>query len=1307
MDSATNYIAMDRQQAMARGVSLPGRSHGAALFADISGFTPLAEGLVRTLGVQRGAEELSRQLNLVFDALIDQVNRYRGSVIVFSGDALTCWFDVDDGGRATAAAFAMQNAMTPFATMPLPRGGTVSLAMKTAVAVGPVRRFAVGDPSIQLIDVLAGNTLEQLAAAEHHARSREVVLDPVAARALGDKLDILEWRDEAAARENRFAVVGHLNVEVPATPWPSLDPDSLSEEQVRSWVLSSVYSRVRSGQGTFLAELRPAVALFLHFGDLDYDNDEDAPAKLDAFVRWVQSVVARYDGSVLQLSIGDKGSYLQMTFGAPIAHDDDAARAVSAALELRRRPAELSYIGDVQIGISTGRTRAGPYGGTTRRTYGVLGDEVNLAARLMQHAASGQVLVSQRIADATRHLFTWEALPAIHVKGKSDLIQVFTPAPSGAQRRLLALESSHMLPLVGRESEMALIGQEIDRVQQGQGRIIAITGEAGMGKTRLVAEVVRLARARGFEVYSGECQSYGANSAYLVWHDIWRAFFGLDEREAASHQVWKLESELARMEPTFVLRMPLLGVALNLLIPDNDLTASLDPKLRKSSLETLLVDCLKARILQRPNQTSPLLFVLEDCHWLDPLSYDLLEALSHVLSNLPVLILLAYRTAYSDSPDSGHAPRVVKLPYCTEICLGDFTATEAARLIEIKLAQLHGGHSHGAGAPTNGVPPAVIERISRRAQGNPFYIEELLNYLHAQGADLRHDWMLDQMAWPDSLHSLILSRIDQLSESQRITLKVASIIGRLFPFKWLWGVYPALGALERVVADIEVLQELDLTPLESLEPEERYMFKHIITQEVAYESQPYATRAEFHEQLARFIEATYADTLDQYLDLLAYHYGQSNNVAKQKEYYRKAGAAAEAAYAPEAAIGYYQKALALVSTSEPSKVADRLDVYEGLGRMLTIRARYAEAIETFKTMSSVADRAGDVLAQAKAWYSLANAYSQQGDHRAALDSATRAEAAAQYAGDHVQLAIALEIKGRSLFRLGDSEAALALAERIIAITDKMGERRQLARGRNLLGAIHNILGHYRRAEEAFAKALVVAEEIRDRQQMMTVLNNLGVIASARGDYQTAINRYEEVLKVARAIGHRSSEMVVLSNLGASQVRFGEYEEAATNLHRAIAMAQEAGSDASADTYNFLAEAYLGLSRTDEALDAARHALQLAQTVGEQRQFGAAWRALGLVAARLAQPVLVADKQTGQAQSLDARACFAESVRIFSERRMEGERARTLKAWARYELERGDQARGLAMWQEAREVFARLGAEFEAARMARSPLDQTA
>lgn len=429
------YVPMDRRLAMASGATLAEATHGTALFADISGFTPLTEAFARELGLQRGAEEITRQVNRVHAALIDVVHRHRGSVTGFGGDALTCWFDEDPGPRAVACAFAIQAAMRAFAEIAAPGGITLSLAVKVAVASGPVRRLLVGDPALQLLDVLGGRTLDALALAERHAQRGEVIATRALAASLPDA-QIAEWRSDA-----RFAVLRDAGTTYDGAPWPAV-AEAPNDERSRAWLPPAVREKVLGGQSAYLSELRPAVSLFLRFAGIDFDGDPDAQRKLDRFTRWVQSVAQRHDGALLQLTIGDKGCHFYLTFGAPVAHYDDAARALRAALALQSPPQEFAYVTDTAAGVACGPVRAGAYGSAEQRAYSVIGDATNLAARLMQLALPGTTLCDEATRTAAGAGMVFESLAPVAVKGKTQVVAIFRPlaesvhedAPAGGDR---------------------------------------------------------------------------------------------------------------------------------------------------------------------------------------------------------------------------------------------------------------------------------------------------------------------------------------------------------------------------------------------------------------------------------------------------------------------------------------------------------------------------------------------------------------------------------------------------------------------------------------------------------------------------------------------------------------------------------------------------------------------------------------------------------------------------------------------------------------------------------------------------------
>ena len=896
----------------------------------------------------------------------------------------------------------------------------------------------------------------------------------------------------------------------------------MTEDQVRPWLLTPVYARLRSGMGDFLAELRPTVAVFLRFSGIDYDGDEAAGEKLDAFIRGVQGIVERYRGTLVDLNIGDKGSYIYMNFGAPIAHEDNAARAASAALELLALPGELPFIQPLQIGITQGRMRAGAYGGSMHRTYGVLGDAVNLAARLMMKCEPGQILVSRNAQASIADQFTWESLAPVTVKGKSEPIEIAALSGAGAHPAMHLPQSTQLTPLVGRDAEISQIEESLERALQGDGQVLSLVGEAGLGKSRLAAEVIHRAHERGFTVYGGECESYGVNTSYLVWQPIWRALFGLETEWPEARQSKALQSRVQAFDPTLARRVPLLGAVLGLSIADNDLTRSFDAKLRKSSLETLLADILAAMA-----RDLPILLVLEDCHWLDSLSHDLLEVISRSISDLPVLILLAYRPVELERLQE---ERVSTLPYHSALTLEPLTADDLAEMARRRLMELTDAQ---AGTVSN----ALVRRLAQQAEGNPFYLEELVNYIGDRALDPSDPYALSQFDLPSSVQSLVLTRMDQLGERQKTLLKVASVLGRVFRVAWLLGVYPDLGQPGEIRDDLVLLSQQNLTAHDLAEPELTYFFKHIITHGVIYDSLLHMLRTALHEQIGRFIESQYAESLEQHLDLLAYHYDRSEVTDKKRTYLRRAGEAAQAAYANEAAIDYYERVLPLLPPEE------QVDVMRKLGGVMQLVGRWVEAEKLFREAMTLAEVVDDRSARAYCIMASGELLRLQGSYAEALEWYERARTEFDKLDDRNGVAQAVHYAGNVATQQGELDAARDLYEGALAVRREIHDRAGEANLLNNLGIIAEYQGDYVSASASHQETLAIRRELGDRLSIANSLNNLGNILQAQGDYHAARRHLEEAVALQREIGDRWALANGLNNLANVLRAQGNHAEA--------------------------------------------------------------------------------------------------------------------------------------------------------------------
>jgi class 3 adenylate cyclase len=1224
MELLTTYIPIDRNLAMRQQVALHDHAFGAMLVADISGFTPLTEALLQTLGPKRGAEELTRQINQVYEALIPEIHRYHGSVISFGGDAITCWFAGDDGLKATACAFAMQHEIARFAASATPSGMVVSLAIKSAIATGPVRRFLVGDPLIQVMDVIAGSTLDRLAAAERCASKGDVVLDEATAAALHEQIDIGGWctHDDTGAR---VAVLRELRATPASDPWPTVEGTlDTPDVDVQAWILPPVYERLRAAQGQFLGEIRPAVALFLRFGGIDYDSDSAAGARLDAYIRWVQNVLRHYEGFLLQVIMGDKGSYLYAAFGAPLAHDDDPARAVAAALDLLALPPELDYISGVQVGITRGMMHAGAYGSSMRHTYGVLGDEVNLAARLMARAEPGQILVTGRIAYSTRHVYDLVPLGLVQIKGKTEPV----PVSLVRGRKLPVLERADMLfdgEPVGRERELAQLERTLALAQSGSGQIIRLEGVAGIGKSQISAAFSGRALRQGLHVVPGACQSISRNIAYAPWRQMLWALLGLSDTPDTTRQTAELiahvEAYITSRNPDWLLRLPLLGDVLGLPIPDNATTAAFDPRLRQEALFALVIDMLRSWAHEQP-----LLLLLEDAHWIDEASLDLTLAVSRVLAQMPVLLAVVQRPYQQHNQPL--LPELFAMPYHHHVLLGELSPADVGTLVCNRLQAQ--------------VAPLALEVIQYQAQGNPFFTEELLDALLETGKLCRqpdHTWNLSESVitalrdaqclmknetgeWvllpqaplsaaeigiPDSIHGIVLSRLDRLPENHKLTLKVASVIGRIFEFEVLARVHPARTDPAVLLEQIDMAEARDFTRLELPRPHLTYIFRHNITQEVAYETLLESQQRDLHSAVGEALEALRPDAVER----IAYHYSRGGVREKALFYLDKAARKTQREYANETALAYYTQALALEEHWEWRQ--GQVEILHTLGR----REEQQAALLALETAPQT-----PVFVAAHLWgqyYEAVGAYAeaQQAVERGLEDAGDRHDTIAQ--------ARALSQLGSIAYRQGEYESSRTWYTQAMALfridaSSADGEASTLAETLNGLGAVYNQQGIFEQAQTCFEDALQASRATGHRKGEADALNNLGIMFRYQRRLADALAHYREALEMQRAIGDRSGEGASLGNMAQVIQEAGDYGQAETYLQAALVIQQAIGNRWNEiNNWNDLGILYQELGDLEHAQECLQQGLDLSQRIGDEAGEAYILVNLGLVAHERGQP----------------------------------------------------------------------------------------
>ena len=1220
------YIPIDRRHALAQHRTLSNRTAGAALFADISGFTPLTEALANELGPRRGAEELTHQLNRVYTALVNNVHLFQGCVIGFAGDAITCWFEHDRGIRAISCALAMQSDMARLGDIVTPGGRTVELAIKTAVATGDVRRFLIGDPQIQRLDILAGDTLAQMADAEHMAERGDVVITEPVLQANQGKLRIQETRTDEHGR--LYGVVTDVISPITLPPWPRLARE-LSEEEMREWLLPPVYRNLKASEGSFLAELRPAATIFMYFDGIDYDGDDDAGEKLDRYIVWVQNILKKYEGSLLQLIMGDKGSYLYAAFGAPISYGDDQARAVAAGLELSQPPTELNYIQNTKIGVSHGRMRTGAYGGETRMTYGVLGDEVNTSARLMQKAAVGQVMVSPQIEEAVRGQYELRGLGEIELKGKAQPLSVFEVVR--LKEEIGTVDRGEYV-IIGRDETLAEMEVVLDQALDGKGQVLRAEGPAGIGKSHLAYEFTRRAKRKGARLLSGGCQSTTQATPYYPWRQVFRSLFDVSMHSKGSanidsHLQWQIEivtAEVMNMNPDWWLRLPLLGDLLGLPIVDNAATAAFDPRLRQEALFTLAVE-----IIQHKAEERPLLIYLDDIHWMDEASAGLTIALARALSNHAVLLLFMHRPPVdSDKPV---LPALNELEHHNWLDLSELPTAAVTALAEAKL-----------GGPLS---PLAADVIQTQAQGNPFFTEELVSSLREgeqlveverpQGVQwelierifeslleancmekLDGEWHLkdeasfsaSDLGLPDSIHGIVLSRLDRLEEAEKLTVKVASVVGRLFEFDLLRDIHPSNPQPASLMAQILGIETRDFVQVELPDPRLTYMFKHGTMQEVAYDTLLFAQRRELHSTIAEWIELNFAgssskdddgptkdDPLASFYPLLAYHWRYAENLEKEVHYSILAGEQAAAQFANEDALRFFGRALELMTQEDLisryktllkieqvysltaqrdlqvstllalKELSDQVDANDMKAAYLSSVSKYNEAISDFpKTIQTVQDiivlamKMNDNSLHIDGLIDWGQALWRQGNLDDASDKLEEALGLSRfYQLESSEASILLNLGTVSLYQ-NNIEKANEYYQGSLQINQKLGNRQAQANVYTNSAGMFYHLGDFSQCQIFSEKALQIYREIGDRRGETQTLSNLGSIFHALGQLDIAKDYLEKSLELFVQIEEKRGESMAANNLGLVLADAGNFEAAQRYSLQAVSIDREIG-----------------------------------------------------------------------------------------------------------------------------------------------------
>ncbi len=1165
------FLPVDRLHALLSGQPLPDRAEGTALFADISGFTTLAEALSDQLGTERGAEELNTQVNYTFVGMIDAVDRYHGSVIRFSGDGLTAWFTGEDHAlRGVTAALAMQVVMQAVVAV-LP-----DLQVKIGLGSGPTRRFNPGDVTCGAYDVLAGHAVAQMARAVRLAQPGQIVLSPETGQHVREQFAQIPLEDGFHLLKYTLFAPKSTAPRWTSIRWMDhLDHAWELVEACRSYMPAPIYERLADGHGAYMTELRLVTPLFIHFTGFDYDAP-DADRKLDELVRAAQTHIHQHGGYLNEVGVGDKGSELVALFGAPVALENPATRAAFAALTLHE---VLPHVEALHIGLTCGRLFTGTVGSPMRRGYAAIGNEVNLAARLMAAARPGETLANYR-AHQMGNDFAWEALPAIRVKGKVAPVRVY---------RLLGL-ADITRPLwpegrfVARSKELEALNWAVSTHRDRRARLLLMVGESGLGKSHLLGEFENMLREHGITGLFGAGRHIEQQMPYHVWRDVFAAYFDIAPGASPEEKRGLIIARLEQIAPQLVSQAPLLNDILASGFPENRFTRSLEPAERHSALVSLLIALLRAWL-----EEDALAIVLDNAQWLDGLSWDLTYQIGRQILDRPLSILISMRPLPDPQPEPLRL--LENLENVRQLLLTNLSPEDVRML-----AAEHLGVSS--------LPAAAARLIMEKTGGNPFFIKEVTTVLRESGmleiADGKAILTGDptSLELPDTVQGIVRSRIDRLPPDQQTLLKVAAVIGAQFSYRTLRAIQPLRLGEDALRENLAALDSMDVHQVEVTGEDGSfdaiYTFQYAITREVAYHSLSFSQRRQLHRAIARWTEQEYADTLEAHYAPLIHHWRAAEESAKEYHYCILAGARAAAQYANRDAISYLVRAVEIAPAGPPNTLFNTLLQLEDLYHLTASRR---EQYTVLNTLSGLADQENNPDWQARAATLWARYYESVAQYEDCIAAADQAFAFARQVGAPGLMGLSAVYRGLGLMHLGRAEEAAAALSEVYAAEDNRIEAWRL----DVLGVTRARMGDYLGAGEAYLQAQARGNAAGDRAAVSRTLNNLGDNCAAMGDYEQALGYYSRALTIRQTIGDRQGEAVTLNSLGILSLMIGDLEPALHYLMQTRDLFQIIGDRSSE------AEAALNIGRLhfeqrdyEIAREYLQTALKLRREIGDRR-----------------------------------------------------------------------------------------------------------
>ena len=955
-------------------------------------------------------------------------------------------------------------------------------------------------------------------------------------------------------------------------------PDRLAERP-SSMVPTHLAKKVLHERQAISGERRTVTVLFIDAAGSTALGEQLDPEELynltqDVLHRMMEAVYM-YEGHVAHF----RGDGIMAIFGAPIAHEDSARRAVSAALEMQRSLAEFATTIEgrlgvklsFRVGLNTGLVVVGHIGDDLTMEFTALGDTVNLAARMEGTAEPGTVYVARDTYRAVRDYFESELVGQLSLKGKQEPVQAYKVLKERAIRtRFEAATERGLTPYVGRQQDLDLLRHDLERVKDGRGQVVLISGEAGIGKSRLLLEFRRSAQDE-VAWLEGQCISYGKHIPYRPIIDFVKDAFQIEESDSEVRIIQRVDEATASWNQAAHVAVPYLKALLSV-DPGDPTLSRMEPRDRRAGI----FDGLQALLLQKSDDR-PLVVVVEDLHWADEQSEAVLKALVDFIATAKVLLILTYRLDYAHSLGTRS--------FFDHIALGDLSSRERLILAGSILQQAT-------------LPEEVATLITAKGEGNPFYIEEVtkslveIGVLQKEGGNYGLVQPVERVHVPDTIQEVILSRIDRLDAEAKAALQLASVIGRSFTARLLESISDLENELDMVLAK---LKDLELIYQESRYPEPAYMFKHALTQDVAYQTLLRRQRKRLHRLIGMAIEELYADRLPEQFEMLAHHYYEGELWDEALVYLVKAGDKAAAAYANQDALDYYGRALEVCESLGSSVLETIAQVARRRGVVNLSIADFEAAIADFARVWDTARTLEDERLESMALFLRSLAEFEDHDPVATEESLRTALAIAgeQFADIRFvassMLALALKTYNRHAEAKVAYEEAKKLAPKIDDPAKQFWWRIVEPLTLNWEGRFDEALAIHRRYDEddAYTADLHISW-------------NKALALGGKGEYQQALDLLKPLLASCERIGESYVRVRVLNTVGWIYGELQDHRQAMAWNKRGVQEAQEVGfsdPEVESNARLNLADNLMALGHLDEARE---HLLFVEQIVRQPR-----------------------------------------------------------------------------------------------------------